>query len=36
MTSATLPAGIVSYIRAGLLAGTRNDTFSLDGWPALT
>ncbi len=30
-----LPADIVSYIRAGLLAYTRNDAFSLDGWPAL-
>lgn len=27
-----LPADIVSYIRSGLLACIRQDTFSLDGW----
>lgn len=27
-----LPADLVSYIRSGLLAHTRQDTFSLDGW----
>lgn len=27
-----LPADIVSYIRTGLLARTRQETFSLDGW----
>jgi ADP-ribose pyrophosphatase YjhB (NUDIX family) len=30
-----LPDDIVGYIRAGLRAHTRNDAFSLDGWPAL-
>jgi hypothetical protein len=25
-------ADLVSYIRSGLLAHTRQDTFSLDGW----
>jgi 8-oxo-dGTP diphosphatase len=28
----SLPADIVSYIRTGLLAFTRQDAFSLDGW----
>jgi 8-oxo-dGTP diphosphatase len=28
----SLPADIVSYVQTGLLAYTRNDTFSLDGW----
>jgi 8-oxo-dGTP diphosphatase len=28
----SLPADIVSYIRTGLLACTRQDAFSLDGW----
>jgi 8-oxo-dGTP diphosphatase len=28
----SLPVGIVSYIRTGLLACTRQDAFSLDGW----
>jgi 8-oxo-dGTP diphosphatase len=28
----SLPADIVSYIRAGLLAYTRQNPFSLDGW----